>query len=135
MKKIMYSIILVLITLSGIIAQEKKTIWDYPVKPGYREWAAFTTGQQMIDACQIPNKVLKALTTGDLAEICLNYPLRLDYKAYSDDRFGVSIIIENFNGFKELTNRKDGMVELMKIYKNFPIATTLPLPVSRDYTI
>ncbi|MCC8198359.1 MAG: hypothetical protein LIP06_07225 [Tannerellaceae bacterium] len=47
------SIILILLTVSlGINAQYFiDTPYEYPVKPGSNEWAAFTTGQQMVDAC------------------------------------------------------------------------------------
>jgi hypothetical protein len=103
------------------MAQEEKTAWDYPVKPGSEEWAAFTSGQQMLDACQIPQKILQTLNTKDLAEICMNYPLSSEYLAFNDERKGISIMIENFNGLKELSRRSDGAKELMQIYKDFPV--------------
>ena len=32
--------------------------YDFPVKPGTKEWAAFTTHEEMVDACQIPESIL-----------------------------------------------------------------------------
>jgi hypothetical protein len=99
----------------------KKVIWDYPVKPGTAEWAAFTSGQQMLDACQIPQKILQTLGTEDLAGICMNYPLSSEYLASNDERKGISAMIGNFNGLKELSRRSDGAKELMRIYRDFPV--------------
>jgi carbonic anhydrase len=52
------------------MAQEKKVAWDYPVKPGSEEWAAFTTGLQMQKVCQIPENILEQLSTNELVVIC-----------------------------------------------------------------
>jgi len=102
--KVMIAVILCLFSYL-ITAQEpeKKETWDYPVKPGSREWASFTTGKQMVDACQIPNHILKSLSTKELVEICFNYPLFLDYAAANDERKGISHMIEIFNGLNELS--------------------------------
>ena len=117
----------------SVIGKENKLVWDYPVKPGSKEWNEFTTGQQMLNACQIPQDVLESLSTKDLAEICLNYPLFFQYTAFNDEREGISNMIENFNGLKELSRRKDGVKELISIYKNFPIITQVQKKLSKDY--
>jgi hypothetical protein len=100
---------------------DKKTVWDYPVKPGSEEWATFTSGQQMQEACQIPKEILRTLNTKELTEICMNYPLSKDYLAFNDEREGIAIMIKNFNGLAELGRRNDGAKELMRIYKDFPV--------------
>jgi len=126
---------LIFLTVFSIaaMAQENKLVWDYPVKPGSKEWAAFNSGQEMVDACQIPEKVLSKLTTQELAAICLNYPLFFDYTASNEERTGIKYIIESFNGLKELSKRKDGTIELIKIYNEFPVLTTVQLPSSKDF--
>jgi len=107
--------------LNAQTATEEKVAWDYPVKPGTMEWATFKTGQQKLEACQIPQKTLETLSTKDLARVCLNYPLFFEFALVDDERVGISIIIENFNGLKELSKSKDGVVELINIYKNIPV--------------
>lgn len=97
--------------------------WDYPIKPGTPEWAAFKTGKEKYDACQIPLDVLNNMSTKELARVCLNYPLFITYQAYNDERSGVNILIKNFNGLWELSQRKDGMQELVKVYAEYPIFT------------
>ena len=127
-------LLLLSIVYSVINAQTETISWDFPVKPGSEEWASFTTAQQKRDACQIPQKTLEALSTKDLVVICLNYPLLFDYAAFDDERIGASIVIKRFNGFEELSKRKDGIAELVSLYKNYPIFTQRPEQTSTDYS-
>ena len=71
-KQLLFSFLLLF--FSVVYAQEK-TIWDYPVKPGMKEWATFETREQMAKACQIPFDVLNTISTKELVTVCLNYPL------------------------------------------------------------
>ena len=129
-----YFVLIFSISLSlAVHAQERKSVWDYPVKPGTPEWASFTTGRQKWEACQIPQKVLDALSTKDLAEICLNFPLFFEYTVLNDERKGISLMIEKFSGLKELSKRKGGALELMGIYKNFPVLSQIQDKASKDY--
>ena len=116
-------------------ATVKKGIWDYPVKPGMEEWKTFTSGLQRLEACQIPQKILETLSTRDLAEICLNYPLFHEYGLIEDERAGISIMIEMFNGLKKLSERKDGAQELIQIYKDFPVLSLNQQESSNDYNV
>lgn len=93
------------------------TPYNYPVKPGTREWANFKTGEERLNACQIPIEVLSKLTTGALVETCMNYPLALEYLLSNDERMAISFMIENFNGLKELSRRTDGTIALLDVYK------------------
>ena len=103
------------------MSQDNKKKWDYPVKPGSTQWAEFTTSQQMLDACQIPQEILSTLSTQDLVEICMNYPLYLDYTASNDERAAIRFMIEKFNGLKELSQRADAARELMAVYAKYPV--------------
>ena len=107
--------------------------WDYPVKPGSQEWDSFTSGLQMREACQIPEEILKGLSTKDLLELCLNYPMWLDYTASNDERTGISFMINRFNGLDELIKRKEGVFELINAYKEYPVLTQIQEPSSKDY--
>jgi carbonic anhydrase len=76
------------------MAQEKKKVWDYPVKPGTKEWATFETGEQMFNACQIPLDILNTISTKELVTICLNYPLFNDYVAFNNEREGITLSLK-----------------------------------------
>ena len=125
----------VLLFFSVIYAQEKM-VWDYPIKPGMKEWATFETGEQMVKACQIPLDVLNAISTKELVMVCLNYPLFNNYLVLNDEREGISITIQQFNGLQELSQRKDGIQELIKAYADYPIISKVQNDVnSKDYHI
>lgn len=118
---------------SLVVSAQEKKIWDYPIKPGSQEWASFTTGQQMLEACQVPKKVLNTSTTKELVDICLNYPMFFDYSASNDERKGISKMISDFNGLSELSKRKDGTFELINAYKEYPVFTEIQQESSKDY--
>lgn len=48
-------------------AQPLADPYDFPVKPGSEVWQQLQTGKEMVEACQIPETVLKNLTTEALA--------------------------------------------------------------------
>lgn len=133
MKTLLTFFIFVVFFLCNALAQEKNKAWDYPVKPGSEEWRKFTTSQEMHEACQIPDVILKSLTTAALAEICLKYPLFFEYTAFNDEREGIRIMIERFNGLTELSRRSDGALALVSLYKEMPIITQLQDEKSPHY--
>jgi len=94
----------------------KELIWDYPVKPGMEEWKKFQSTQEMIDACQIPKKILSSLSTSDLTDICFQYPLLLDVFAFRKMDDGIDKLFDDFNGIRELFTRKEVSKELLKRY-------------------
>ena len=116
MKRVLF---IFLIIYSSVTCAQKK--WDYPIKPGTKEWATIETGEQMLKVCQIPSDVLDTISTKELVNLCLNYPLFNDYVASNDEREGINVIIKNFNGLLELSKRKDCIEELIKAYADFPV--------------
>jgi hypothetical protein len=71
----------------------------------------------MIAACQIPQDVLKRLSTDALVETCLNYPLFSQVVLYNSLQDGFSRFANKFNGFKELLSRSDAPALLLERYK------------------
>jgi hypothetical protein len=70
----------------------------------------------MIDACQIPEDVLSGLSTADLTDICLNYPLLGDVLAFDNPNLGLGNLFGNFNGIRELYRRKEVSENLLRHY-------------------
>jgi len=91
--------------------------WDYPVKPGMEEWKKFQSNEEMVKACQIPNNVLSSLSTEDLTEICLRYPLLGDVFAFNQLTGGLDKLFNDFNGIRELFKREGVENELLKRYQ------------------
>jgi len=97
-------------------AQEKVT-WDYPVKPGSAEWKKLSSHQEMVQICQIPAGTLSFISTKELAQICLNYPLFFTMKAFNNLQLGFNQVSTEFNGFQELFKRDDAGNVLLELYK------------------
>jgi len=95
--------------------------YDFPILPGSEQWAEFTTGKQMYDACQIPENILKSITTKALAETCMDYPLFFIFTAYNYMNEGIIEVINNFNGLTELSKRDGCSKQLFDIYKQMSV--------------
>jgi hypothetical protein len=120
MRKLIFFITIISLILFfvsfAVLAQEKKTVWDYPVKPGTEEWRKFTSNEEMVKACQISKNVLSSLSTEDLAELCLKYPLLYDVFAFENLNHGLDKLFDDFNGIRELYKRTDVSSCLIKRY-------------------
>jgi len=53
----------------------------------------------MQSACQIPDDVLPNLSTEELVQICMDYPLFGNFSAYNDELVGIKKVMDGFNGF------------------------------------
>ncbi|MEZ4970825.1 MAG: hypothetical protein R2814_14435 [Flavobacteriaceae bacterium] len=92
--------------------------YNFPVRPGDEAWKAFNNSDEMYMASQVPNKILESMSTKDLVETCLNYPLIGTLYAYNDLQAGFDALRNKFNGIEELISRKDSGKELTKVYSN-----------------
>ncbi len=90
--------------------------YNFPIRPGDEEWKQFNNSEEMYLACQIPEEMLKSMSTGDLVTTCLNYPLLSTLFAYDDLQTGFNALTKKFNGIQELISRKDSGTELIKVY-------------------
>lgn len=101
------------------------TPYIFACKVGDDQWKSLSSGQKMLEACQIPNDVLSSLSTKALCETCMDYPLAYDYIYANDEKESTNFHIEHFNGLKELANREDKFLPLIEAYKG---AQYEPLP-------
>lgn len=110
----------IIFVISGIIpnlAQQSTGVYEYPIKPGSDEWKAFTTHGDMINSCQIPSSILQSMSTIDLIETCLTYPLFGDMFLHDHFQKGFDAVSAHFNGLQELLKRKDAGNFLLEKYK------------------
>ncbi|MDR2907779.1 MAG: hypothetical protein LBU91_07315 [Bacteroidales bacterium] len=103
----------------------KPGMWDYPVKPGMDEWKKFKTNQEMVSACQVPEEVLTSLSTEDLTDLVLRYPLLWDFRAFNNPNHGLDKLFRDFNGIRELYKREDVADCLIQRYND--LFQSLPL--------
>ena len=102
---------------SVLRAQTKEKIeWDYPIKPGMEQWMKFKSLEEMYQACQIPDNVLKQIETASLVDICLNFPSPPLFPLFNYPQLAFMSYLYNFNGIRELIERKDAGHYLLKKY-------------------
>lgn len=106
---------------------EKKVEWDFPTKPGMERWSQFKSMDEMYDACQIPDDILKKLDTETLLKICYDFPAYMSMFFYNSPQAGFNVFFINFNGIRELFNRKDVGYFMLKKYKSMSFADFNPL--------
>ena len=91
--------------------------YEYPIIPGTEEWKDLQSQTEKVQACQIPNKKLKSISTEGLLETLLTYPLILDYGAFNLQQDGFERIKSENNGFDELYGRTDFFNVVTERYK------------------
>jgi len=94
------------------------TAYEYPIQPGTEEWFAIEKHSEKVKLCQIPENILKEMTTDALIETIINYPYFGDMTAFSDPKTGYTSVRDSFNGLQELEQRSDGMNKLLDYYEN-----------------
>jgi len=120
-KSLRIGIAIVILLNNPIMAREDSDAYDFPIKPGTPEWKALTTHEQMREVLQVPEDILKDMSTKALVQTCLNYPLYGDIWACNSLQEGFEGVTAGFNGLQELLKRKDAGVELVKRYKEMDI--------------
>lgn len=117
MKKIILFLLFVIPIFS--FAQNEKATWDYPVKPGSKEWLAVPDFSKRLELLNVPEPILKSISTEELVKSCLNYPEIQLIFTRNGLQLGYNFIRSSFNGFVELESRPDGGKELIKVYAGY----------------
>ena len=92
-RRVIKSVLISILLFNALTGQVISQTWNYPVKLGTSEWAELKTNEEKYEACRIPNDILKSLSTFDLIEICIEYPLFHRVILYKD-------LITGFNNLK-----------------------------------
>ncbi len=92
------------------------TPYEFEVQPGDDEWKNLFTTEEMINACQIPETIMKKMTTSALIKTMLSNSFILDFQTCNDSLYAMEMLEKNFNVFRELQTRTDYMDELLSIY-------------------
>lgn len=82
---------------------------------------------------QIPKSNLKIMTTEELIETILNYPLLVDLYAYDTYQQGFKAVSKSFNGLEELVLRKDVALKLLAKYKDMEVIKDATKVTSRQF--
>ena len=63
-----------LITCNNLLAQDPQVTWNYPIKPGSKEWKSLPDFIDRLSLLNIPTDKLELISTDQLVKICLDYP-------------------------------------------------------------
>ena len=96
-------------------------IWDYPVKPGMEQWRQFKSMDEMYQACQLPENIIKTLDTESLVHICYNFPAYMGLFFYNSPQDGFNVFHSHFNGIRELLQREDAGYYMLEKYKSLTV--------------
>lgn len=130
--KLMVSVVVlvslvVLVGISGfafngnLISNNKTDAYVFPITPEDQEkWKEFKSLDEKRAACEIPEEVLKSISTEGLLETCLNYPLFGNFLFHNSYQKGFEGVCK-FNGLQELLKRSDAGKCLLKYYKNLDL--------------
>jgi hypothetical protein len=114
-------VLLTLGSLSHVVAQAPGALpsdaYHFPVKPGTEAWNQLETHEDMLAVCQVPEDVLRTMSTKGLVETVLNYPLYIDTLLFNTPQQGFDRVAAGFNGLRELLNRTDAGTEIMARYR------------------
>ena len=90
------------------------TGYRYPVIPLMSTWP-YGNHADMVRVCQIPEDVLASMSTEDLLQSVLTYPLWFDSYAWSSMEEGHEVLLRTFNGLEELCKREDRIECLLRL--------------------
>ena len=110
MKRVIF-LLLIGGVLLAVSCNTQKTLNDVQVQIPFEEnvpysfekitepsvWITFNTLAEMKNACQMPENWLKRISTDNLILTCMDYPLLLNYSAYSNPMDGIKDVVEGFN--------------------------------------
>ena len=114
--------------LNAQTATEKNVKWNFPIKPGSVGWNQCNSAEEIFEKLNIPENVLKELDTESLVQICLDYPAATAIMfVYNTPQQGFDVFFTQFNGIRELMNRKDVGHFLLKKYGSMSLADFNPL--------
>ena len=110
-------LILITFALLGLFinAQEEKR-WDYPVKPRTEEWKTLESNKAKVEVCQVPEQILRDISTNDLMILCLQYPLLYDVFAFNSINDGLTKLFTDFNGIRAFSKMENATNNLREHY-------------------
>jgi len=120
-KQVLFSF---LIILSFTAYSQEGTLWNYPIKPKTEEWKKLESNKAKVEACQVPDYVLRDISTNNLMILCLQYPLLYDVFAFNNTNDGLRKLFSDFNGIREFAQRESAINSLNEQYlseiRSFP---------------
>jgi len=112
MISILLVFILVMSTITGVYATDEKSEvseedYNYRITTKDKEWKDFKTKSEMVNACSIPKEKLSKMSTKQLLNAVLDYPMLIDLLMFTSEEEGLKALADNSDAYRELLNRDD----------------------------
>ena len=104
----------------------------FPVRPGTAEWSLLKTERERVVALQVPESVLAALSSKEVANLCIDFPAFYYFNFFEPPQNGFSIMTESFNLFKHFLSLNDAGKYLIPAYKDADMKGFRTLPHSNE---
>lgn len=108
--------------------EEKYSDWyddgevKYAVNVFSKEWKELQTYDEQLKACQIPEELLRQLSTRELLKLVEEYPfLAATMYCYGSKLKALDELKSEFNGMRELLQREDCLEMVIEEYENLKI--------------
>lgn len=90
----------------------------YPINYNDDEWD-YLTYKEALEACEMPQDLLKEKSTEELAEYVVNYPYLGEIYFFNSIEDGIENLVKKSNICSEFFNREDWVENLIKEYRGF----------------
>jgi hypothetical protein len=90
--------------------------WKYPIVPGTKEWRTLKSEREIIAAQQIPDDILKQMSTREVCRAWLELPGRMEILAFNTMQRGFDETRTRFNVLDELLSRADVGTAVLQEY-------------------
>lgn len=94
--------------------------YTYPMTPEKEEWAQLDYLEKR-ERCNMPQELVDILTTKELVNAALDYPLKMDYLGFDDAERGLEHLKGNSNVYRELFEREDITEALLEAYRDLQV--------------
>ena len=99
---------------TSIACLEKSSVYEYPITPDDPGWNDLTSISEMFTVCQIPDDILAELTTSELMDAILEYPLLPIWFLQPSEETAYEIFSSRFSAIPEFVSREDALDEIEK---------------------
>lgn len=96
----------------GVSTYPINTPYEYPITPESEEWLEMSSHSERVNACQVPDSLLKNMSTSALIETISNYPLLVDVLLFDKADDAYQTLYNGLNVVRELEARPNAAEEL-----------------------
>jgi hypothetical protein len=74
------------------------------------------TGDELIAMCNVPDEILKNMSTPNLVRTCFKHPYNNIWQTYNNAYEGILSVMTRFNGYAELMKRRSGVEATLDLF-------------------